>query len=110
MADTYRVLSGDFAELLRIAQNLMTMLEAIQADNEEDEKTQPENAGGKRYKTIREAAADSSLPNEAILRAMVKSGICPGFYAGTRFYVDTILLRANLQEEYQLKNMKGRNR
>lgn len=37
MADTYRVLSGDFAELLRAAQNLMATLEAIKADNEEGE-------------------------------------------------------------------------
>ncbi len=37
MADTYRVLAGDFAELLRAAQNLVATLEAIKADNEEDD-------------------------------------------------------------------------
>lgn len=35
MADTYRVLAGDFDELLRLAQHLVASLEAIKADNKE---------------------------------------------------------------------------
>ena len=50
-----------------------------------------------RYQTIRTVAKDPAFPNEAMLRGMVKSGICPGFYQGTRFYVDTVLLREHLE-------------
>lgn len=49
-----------------------------------------------RYMTIRSVAKDPAFPNEAMLRGMVKAGICPGFYQGTRFYVDTVLLREHL--------------
>ena len=49
-----------------------------------------------RYETINKLAKDPDFPNEKALRAMVKSGVCPGFYKGTRFYVDTVLLREHL--------------
>jgi len=49
-----------------------------------------------RYQTIRSVARDPLFPNETTLRAMVKSGTCPGYYQGTRFYVDTVLLREHL--------------
>ena len=39
------------------------------------------------YSTIRQGAKTLGLP-ECILRKMVKSGTLPGFYSGTRFYVD----------------------
>ena len=46
-----------------------------------------------RYMTIRSVAKDPDFPNEVRLRSMVKAGVCPGYYSGTRFYVDTVLLR-----------------
>ena len=49
-----------------------------------------------RYQTIRTVARDPAFPNEAMLRSMVKRGVCPGFFQGTRFYVDTVLLREHL--------------
>lgn len=49
-----------------------------------------------RYQTIRSVAKDPSFPNEARIRGLVKAGTCPGFYQGSRFYVDTVLLREQL--------------
>ena len=53
----------------------------------------------KRYQTINAVSRDHDFPNEAVLRAMVKAGVCPGFYQGTRFYIDKVLLREKLDRE-----------
>lgn len=42
-----------------------------------------------KFMTIRQAAADPACPiREGTLRRMVKRQEAPGFYAGTRFWVD----------------------
>ena len=42
-----------------------------------------------KFMTIRQAAADPRCPlREGTLRAMVRRGECPGYYSGTRFWVD----------------------
>lgn len=51
-----------------------------------------------RYLTIRATAAQGEFPNEATLRRLVKEGRCPGFYQKTRFYVDTTILRQQLDQ------------
>ena len=49
-----------------------------------------------RYQTVRTVARDPAFPNEAVLRAMVRRGVCPGYFQGSRFYVDTVILRDQL--------------
>lgn len=48
------------------------------------------------YKTIRQTARQTGLP-EHHLRQLVKRGECPGFYAGTRFYVNIDALIEQLE-------------
>ena len=52
-----------------------------------------------RYETIKQAGRRNDLPAEWAIRKMVKSKRCPGFYSGTRFYVDTEALAEQLAEE-----------
>lgn len=47
------------------------------------------------YQTIRQTARNAGLP-EHHLRQLVKRGECPGFYAGTRFYVNVDALTEQL--------------
>lgn len=47
-----------------------------------------------KFLTIRQAAADPSVPlREGTLRRMVRRGECPGYYSGSRFWVDVDGLR-----------------
>ncbi len=50
-----------------------------------------------KYETIRQASKRPDLPNECALRRMVKTHECPGFFSGTRFYVDTEKLLEKLE-------------
>ena len=51
------------------------------------------------FLTIRQAAADPRCPlREGTLRAMVKRGEVPGFYSGTRFWVNIDELLTSLTE------------
>lgn len=43
-----------------------------------------------RYETIRQTGKRPEFPNEGTIRRMVKCGEVPGFYANSRFYVDTV--------------------
>lgn len=47
------------------------------------------------YQTIRQTARNTGLP-EHHLRQLVKRHECPGFYAGTRFYVNVDALTEQL--------------
>lgn len=49
------------------------------------------------FETIREVA-HSGLVSESFLRRLVAEGRCPGVYSGTRFLVNTELLREYLME------------
>lgn len=49
------------------------------------------------FLTINQTAKAVGLPHTCI-RAMVKTNKCPGFYSGSRFYVDVDLFRAQLEE------------
>lgn len=52
-----------------------------------------------KFLTIRQAAADPTCPiREGTLRSMVKRKEAPGFYAGTRFWVDFDALLETLAE------------
>ena len=61
-----------------------------------------------RYATINTLARDPDFPNEKMLRALVKSGACPGFYQGTRFYIDSVRLREQL-DRCTSGNARGAN-
>ena len=53
-----------------------------------------------KFMTIRQAAADPSCPlREGTLRAMVRRGECPGYYSGTRFWVDIDGLKELLMQK-----------
>lgn len=47
------------------------------------------------YQTIRQAARGLGVP-ETYLRGLVKRRECPGFYAGTRFYINMDVLTEQL--------------
>lgn len=49
-----------------------------------------------RYLTINATAKHYELP-EWMLRSLLKRGELPGFYAGSRFYIDTQLLTEKLE-------------
>lgn len=52
-----------------------------------------------KFMTIRQAAKESDCPiSEGTLRAMVKRQEVPGFYAGSRFWIDFDALLKNLSE------------
>ena len=48
------------------------------------------------FLTIRRAAAEVGLPH-TLLRKMLSEHRLPGFYAGTRYYVNVDLLREQLE-------------
>lgn len=50
------------------------------------------------YLTIRRAAAEVGLPH-TLLRKMLSEHRLPGFYAGTRYYVNVDLLREKLEQD-----------
>ena len=49
------------------------------------------------YQTIRQTVRSEGIP-ETALRRMVKAGKIPGFYSGTRFYVNVAKLREQLAQ------------
>ena len=51
-----------------------------------------------RFLTINQTAKAIGLPHTC-LRAMQAQGKLPGFYSGTRFYVNVDMFRAKLEEE-----------
>lgn len=53
----------------------------------------------KSYLTINKAAQIPDMPSACTLRAWLKQGQLPGFYAGTRFYVAVDVLREKLDRE-----------
>lgn len=60
-----------------------------------------------RFMTIRQTARTGDFPNEAVLRGLVKEGRCPGFYQRTRFYIDTALLRKQLDGDCSKPQLDG---
>ena len=50
------------------------------------------------FLTINQAAKAVGLPH-TVLRSMLTAHALPGFYAGTRYYVNVDLLRAKLEED-----------
>ena len=50
------------------------------------------------FLTINKTAAEIGLPRSR-LRTMLSAHSLPGFYAGTRYYVNVDLLREMLEEE-----------
>lgn len=50
------------------------------------------------FKTIRQVAAIGILP-EHRLRALVKAGLCPGIYSGSRFLINVGALAEQLERE-----------
>lgn len=48
------------------------------------------------FMTINQTSKVLGLPHTCI-RALVKANKCPGFYAGTRFYVDVDMFREQLE-------------
>ena len=49
-----------------------------------------------RYQTINQTAKNHEL-NPWMLRTMQKRGELPGFFSGSRYYVDTVLLMEKLE-------------
>ena len=47
------------------------------------------------YQTIRQTVQSEGIP-ETALRRLVKAGMIPGFYNGTRFYINVPALREQL--------------
>ena len=43
-----------------------------------------------------------------MLRSMVKRGECPGFYSGSRFYVNMALLREKLEQDSRSAMVGGK--
>ena len=56
------------------------------------------------YRTIRQTAREIQFPENRI-REMVKQGVCPGIYSGTRFLVNVDALIEQLDAE-SLRNSK----
>lgn len=52
----------------------------------------------KRFLTINEAAKLPELPSAGTIRRMVKQHNCPGFFSGSRFYVDVEQLLVKLEK------------
>ena len=50
------------------------------------------------YRTIRQTAKEIEFPENRI-RAMVKQGVCPGIYSGTRFLVNVDALVEQLDAQ-----------
>lgn len=59
------------------------------------------------FQTIRQTAHETGLP-EGMLRARLKRSKLPGFYAGSRYYINAPLLMEMLDEESRLSASIGR--
>jgi hypothetical protein len=57
------------------------------------------------FKTIRQTAKLIPMPEQA-LRNMVRQKLVPGFYSGTRFYVNVDMLRQKLNSEEPIQNKR----
>ena len=61
-----------------------------------------------KYLTINQAAKELDLPNWT-LRTMHRNGEVPGFYAGSRFYVNIELLLKHLEDKSKASNNCSKN-
>ena len=52
-----------------------------------------------KFETINQAAKRADLPNAGAIRRMVKRHECPGFYSGSRFYVNVDALKEKLDKK-----------
>lgn len=61
------------------------------------------------YKTINQAAKAIGLPHTC-LRAMLAQGNLPGFYVGSRYYVNFDMLKEDLEMESRSRSRGGANK
>ncbi len=52
-----------------------------------------------RYETIKKASCIPGMPKESAIRRLVKQKRCPGWYSGSRFYVNVDMLLEQLDRQ-----------
>lgn len=62
-----------------------------------------------RYETIKKTSCIPGMPTESAIRRLVKQQRCPGWYAGSRFYVNVDALTAMLEQKSMEAVNGGRN-